>query len=150
MKTLLLLFALAISAFAENANVTLSWPANPEPDVSEYRLYVGTAKGVYGAPVTVEGTSKTLALLKDTIHYAVVAAVNTSGIEGAKSPELAFQVFKPGEGKAPSAPVGIKKSTALQAVIERSEDLKAWAVVHTQSMDETATAVFYRLSLVLR
>ena len=38
---------LAAQTFADTGSVTLAWNANSEPDVSGYKLYWGTASGVY-------------------------------------------------------------------------------------------------------
>lgn len=148
MKPLFAFLCLAVSAFAqETVNVTLAWDANLEPDVSEYRLYVGTGSQTYGPAIPVSGTTKTIALPKDVMHFATVTAVNTSGLESPKSSELVFQVFRAGEGKVPSAPTNLRKPGPLQVSIEQSSDLQLWAEIHTQEILSHLPDTFYRLTL---
>lgn len=148
MKILLAFLLLAVAAIAqETVNVTLTWDANIEPDLAGYRLYVGTSSQTYGPAIIVDGTVKTIALPKDTLHYAVVKAVNTSGLESGPSNELAFQVFRAGEGKAPSAPTNLRKPGPLQVSIEQSSDLMLWASIHTQMVPTHTESMFYRLTL---
>lgn len=133
MKTLLFL-ALALTLRAQDVNVTLAWNANPEPDIAKYVLKIGTAAGAYPYVTDVSGITKTVALPKDTLHFAIVCAVNTSGLESPPSAVLVFQVFAPGQGKVPSQPVGLSKPAALQASLETSTDLIAWQVVATKDL----------------
>lgn len=148
MKALSILLALCLPAFAENVNITLAWDANPEPDVNGYRLYIGTEHGTYAQPIQVKGTQQAVSLPINTLHYAVVTAVNTSGLESTMSEELVFQVFKPGEGKAPSPPVNLRKVAGLSVSIEQSSDLRVWATLHSLLVPEpSAGNQFYRLVL---
>ena len=148
MKTFLILLFLTVSLTAqEMVNVTLAWDQNPEPDISHYRLYVGTSSGVYGPSIPVGETTKTLSLPKNVLHFAVVTAVNTSGLESPGSKELCFQVFTTGEGKAPSQPVGLKKTGSISISIEKSEDLQIWHPIHNQIEVVTNQNTFFRLAL---
>ncbi len=135
--TLAILLFLSVSAFAQTVNVTFTWDRNPEPDVYDYVLKIGTAPGVYTtiAPVTGD-IKKTVALPINTLHYVVVCAVNSSGLTSLPSNERAFQVFTPGNGKVPTPPVGIAKPPALQARLEMSTDLKSgiWQTVCTKTL----------------
>lgn len=145
MKAILLFLTLCASTLAENVNVTLAWDANPEPDMSEYRLYVGTAHEIYAQPIVVKATQQTVSLPAGTLHYAIVTAVNTSGMESLPSAELVFQVYREGEGKAPSAPVNMRKVAGL--TVEVSNDLRVWAVLHSQLLEATEPNQFFRLVL---
>lgn len=147
MRTILFFLFLTVNVLAqETVDVRLAWDPNPEPDVSGYRLYVGTAHGDYSPFVPVIGIAKTLSLPKDVLHFAVVTAVNTSGLESLPSTELAFQVFKPQEGNAPSAPVGLRKNGPLQVSLEQSSDLKVWQSLYTQTVQSTLQD-FFRVKL---
>lgn len=148
MKKLTLFLLILLSAFAraEDVSVTLAWDANPEPDLMEYRLYIGTAHELYAAPVIVRGaTQQTVLLPSGTLHYAVVTAVNTSGLESLPSAELVFQVYRAGEGKAPSAPVNLRKVAGL--TVETSQDLRVWSVLHSQLVEASELNQFFRLVL---
>jgi hypothetical protein len=147
MKTLLLLLLLSISARAEDVNVTIAWDKNPEPDIAYYNIRFGTQTGAYTRSVRADGSTVTIALPKDVMHFAVVHAVNTSGMESQPSIELAFQVYRPGEGKVPSAPVGLRKPVNLNASLEMSRDLKVWAVVFSQAYTGVDASAFWRVCL---
>jgi hypothetical protein len=99
----LLLLLLSVRAFAQDptANVTIAWDANPEPDILEYRLKIGTEPGVYGQIIKVTaGTQQAITVGKVGFYYAVVTAVNTSGLESLPSDELVFSAT----GKPPVKP----------------------------------------------
>lgn len=74
-------------------NCVLQWEANGESDVSFYRVYWGTASGVYGVPLAVPLSSNPftscarLGITAAGTYYFAVSAVDTSGNEGAKSSE---------------------------------------------------------------
>ena len=42
---------LALASPVGAATVTISWSPNPEPDVTNYNVYVRTQFGTYGAPI---------------------------------------------------------------------------------------------------
>jgi chitodextrinase len=78
----------------------ISWTA--VADTASYKIYYGTATGVYGTPVTVSGTSTTLSsLLDNTTYFVVISAVDASGNESVKSTEISA---KTKDTKAPSVP----------------------------------------------
>jgi hypothetical protein len=119
MKTLNLLIGfltLTVPAFAADVAVTLTWDPVPDADLQGYRLYVGTAHAVYGAPIPIPKVTETkiLNLPKDVMHYAVITSYNTSGLESPYSSELVFQVYAPGEGRFPSTPTGFRKLAAFK------------------------------------
>lgn len=148
MKSILfVLLAITFRSFGqETIDKLLLWDANPEPDLMEYRLYVGTNDTGYGPPIKVLTNSKVLFLPK-VMHWAKVTAVNTSGLESLPSNVLVFQVFTTGEGLAPSAPMGLRIGPLLSATIQRSDDLRLWSTLHTQPILSHSPQSFYRLVL---
>ena len=74
-------------------NATLAWDPNSEPDLAGYRLYYGTAPGVYDQVLEVTGASSVSApnLNECTTYYFVVTAVNSAGMESAPSTEVTYQ-----------------------------------------------------------
>jgi hypothetical protein len=72
------------------AQVALTWDPNTEPDLAGYKLYVGTASGVYTTTIDVGNmTTHTVAGLQPgATYYFVVTAYNTSGLESGFSNEV--------------------------------------------------------------
>lgn len=148
MRVFLPFFLLSISCLAQDVDRLLVWDANPEPDLMEYRLYVGTNDTDYGPPIKVLTNSKVLSLPK-VLHWAKVTAVNTSGLESLPSNVLIFQVFATGEEMAPSAPVGLRLGGPLQVSLEQSQDLKTWTPMFSQVV-QSFPQDFFRVKLEAR
>jgi hypothetical protein len=74
--------------------VTLEWDPNRETNLAGYRIYIGTASGVYGQPVEAGlATIGTIpGLLGGHTYYFAATAYNTSGAESAKSNEVMYTV----------------------------------------------------------
>jgi hypothetical protein len=72
--------------------VTLEWDPTTDPDLAEYKLYVGTATGVYGRWISVGlATSYPVSdLLGGHTYYFAATACNTAGAESAKSNEVVY------------------------------------------------------------
>ena len=71
-------------------SIDLSWSAATDNvGVTGYKLYRGTAPGVYGAPTALGNvtTYTDTTAVTGTRYYYAVAAVDAAGNEGAKSPE---------------------------------------------------------------
>jgi uncharacterized phosphosugar-binding protein len=77
-------------SFLWAGTATVSWKANSESDLKEYRVYEGTASRSYGTPVPVgKATSYTFANLTEGLtHYFAVTAVDTSDNESGFSAEV--------------------------------------------------------------
>ncbi len=87
------LFLLAGSGSLLAADVTLQWDANTETDLAGYKLYYGTAPGVYGTPIIVgKVTTYTLTAVQPGTYYFAVTAYNTSGAESGFSNEVTTTV----------------------------------------------------------
>ncbi len=73
--------------------VQLSWNANSETNLAGYRLYMGTASGTYGSPITLGlvTTTNVTTLVPGTTYYFALTAFNAAGQEGAKSAQLTYQ-----------------------------------------------------------
>lgn len=85
MKTTLLLLGLTLCAHA----VTLTWHANPEPDIARYNLYWGGASGHYTNCITTTQTNLSM-VLPTGVYYFVVTAQNTSNLESDPSNEVCW------------------------------------------------------------
>jgi hypothetical protein len=71
-------------------SATLQWAANIEPDLAGYRIYHGTAPGVYGV-VQAVGTTTTYQytnLEPSKTHYFTITAFDTAGNESLPSLEV--------------------------------------------------------------
>jgi hypothetical protein len=93
----LLAFALIlIISFPKDAQassgVTLAW--DPATDVAGYRLYCGTASGVYTQTLEVGNTTQTLVsnLVDGQTYFFAVTAYNSGGLESSPSNEVSYQL----------------------------------------------------------
>lgn len=79
---------------ADVVSINLGWNANPETNLSGYKLYMGTSSGVYGTPTTVGLVTSTAVpgLISGRTYYFALSAVNTSNQESAKTAEIAYLV----------------------------------------------------------
>lgn len=89
-KTILLTVLLvAFSAPAFGEDVTLVWDPNTEVDLAGYKVYYGTASGVYASPVTISvQTTYTIKNLSPGTYFFAVTAYNTAGRESGYSNEV--------------------------------------------------------------
>src|SRR5258708_4676998 len=73
-------------------SVSLAWDANTASDIVGYRLYTGTASGVYTQQIEVgNNTSTSVSNLVDgTTYFFAVTDYNTSGVESASSNEVSY------------------------------------------------------------
>ena len=72
--------------------VTLEWDRNSESNLAGYRMYVGTASGVYGTPIEagLNTTCTVTGLISGRTYYFAATAYNTSGVESGKSNVVAY------------------------------------------------------------
>ena len=72
-------------------SVSLAWDANTASDIVGYRLYTGTASGVYTQQIEVgNNTSTSVSNLVDgTTYFFAVTDYNTSGV-GGRRPQTPF------------------------------------------------------------
>jgi len=88
------IIAVAVAVIAGIAlaatSVDLAWDANTEPDLAGYKIYYGTASGVYGTPIDVGNvTAYTLTGLTEGVTYYLAAtAYDTDANESDFSQEL--------------------------------------------------------------
>jgi hypothetical protein len=77
---------------ASPAHVTLEWDPNTESDLAGYKMYVGSASGVYGAPIDVGlATTYTVTNLQSGhTYYFAVSAYNSARLESGKSNEVVY------------------------------------------------------------
>jgi fibronectin type III domain protein len=89
---LLLLASLGVTGAQGQSSVALAWDAVTGGSVAGYRVYQGTASGVYTQSILAGNvTQTTLANLIDgTQYYFAVTAYNAAGVESSYSAELAY------------------------------------------------------------
>jgi fibronectin type 3 domain-containing protein len=78
--------------------VTLTWAANGESDLAGYKIYVGTASGIYDFPVSAfvigKVTSYTVANLPiGQTYFFAMSAYDTDGNESSLSAEVSKSLF---------------------------------------------------------
>jgi hypothetical protein len=87
---LLGLLSLILLPMAHSAQLTLAWDPNTEADLAGYKIYYGTASGVYGSPINVGNvTTYTLTgLIQGQTYFITATACDTSNNESGYSNEL--------------------------------------------------------------
>jgi hypothetical protein len=94
-----MLFLLCAFASAPAADVSLIWDPSITPDVSGYKVYVGTSSGIYGAPITIGNqTSYTVTGLSNGTYYFVVTSFDLYGNESDFSNEVSATIGTPAVG----------------------------------------------------
>jgi len=86
---LVILLLLGYSMQAAAANVSLAWDASASSNIAGYKVYIGTASGVYDAPITIANqTTYTVTGLTAGKYYFAVTAFDNSGSESTYSNEV--------------------------------------------------------------
>ena len=90
------IFFIATGAYAALGSVDLGWAENPEQDVMGYKVYFGTASGVYGESDDVSQTTASISDLTVGVrYYFAVTAYDLSGLESDYSQEVSTIVPPP-------------------------------------------------------
>jgi len=87
--------AAVIVSVANSGQLRLAWDASVDPDLSGYKVYLGTSSGVYGAsPIDVGNltTCTITGLQPGTVYYVAVTGYNQSGAEGGFSNEVSSTI----------------------------------------------------------
>ena len=114
-KLFTILAILAIAGIAQAATVQVTWNPNTEPDLSGYKIYYGTASGVYGDPIdvgNVTGHVMEITPQHGATYYFALTAYDTSGNESGYSDEATC--FIP-DGVKPEKPTGLR--AIIQAIV---------------------------------
>ncbi|MEO8047269.1 MAG: hypothetical protein ABI684_08285 [Nitrospirota bacterium] len=79
-------------------NVRLAWRGNQEPDLAGYKLYIGTASGIYnfaGSPVSINNSTNSSAfnLPKGQTYFFALSAFDTAGNESVLSAEISKSLY---------------------------------------------------------
>ena len=114
-KLFTILAILAIAGIAQAATVQVTWNPNTEPDLAGYKIYYGTASGVYGDPIdvgNVTGHVMEITPQHGATYYFALTAYDTSGNESGYSDEASC--FVP-DGRAPEKPTGLR--AIIKAVV---------------------------------
>jgi hypothetical protein len=90
---LVILILLGISLQAAAADVSLAWDASTSSNIAGYKVYIGTASGVYGTPITIANqTTYTVTGLTAGKYYFAVTAFDTGGAESTYSNEVSTTI----------------------------------------------------------
>ena len=83
------------STSSSGSTATLTWQPTTSTDLSGYKVYMGTASGVYNSPVTVGNvTSHTVSSLGvGSTYYFAVTSYDTSGNESGFSNEVSKSIY---------------------------------------------------------
>ena len=79
-------------------SAVLSWTLNSEADLAGYKIYVGTASGLYtypGSPIVVSptGSYTVTGLPSGQTYYFAISAFNSSGSESGLSSEVSKSIY---------------------------------------------------------
>ena len=79
-------------------NATLSWTLNSEPDLAGYKIYVGTAAGLYSYPgspfvVGLTGSYTVTGLPVGQTYFFAISAFDSSGNESGLSSEVSKSIY---------------------------------------------------------
>ena len=79
-------------------NVRLTWRGNQEPDLAGYKLYIGTASGIYnfsGSPFSIDNATSYIAsnLPKGQTYFFALSALDTAGNESVLSAEISKSLY---------------------------------------------------------
>jgi len=139
----------AMGALPVNPYVAvLGWDPSPDPAVSGYRVYYGTASGNYSSSILAGNmtTVTVTGLAAGVTYFFVVTAIDTNGVESAYSGEISFV---PGQ-----LAVGLSAAPNHQFVlavyglvshgyeIQATSDLKTWSVIGNALTDATGATTF--------
>jgi fibronectin type 3 domain-containing protein len=101
----IILLAISLSNGCFAADVPLQWDASVTPTVTGYKVYVGTASGVYGTPITIGNvTAYTVTGLANGTYYFSVTAFDATGVESVYSNEVTETI-----SVKPDPPTNLKK-----------------------------------------
>jgi hypothetical protein len=78
-----------------SGTATLTWDANSEANLAEYKVYMGTQSGVYGTPISVGNTTSYTVgnLTGGRTYYFSLTAVDSAGNESERSAEVSKPVY---------------------------------------------------------
>ena len=79
-------------------SATLSWTLNSEPDLAGYKVYVGTAAGLYAYPgspfvVGLTGSYTITGLPVGQTYFFAISAFDSSGGESGLSSEVSKSIY---------------------------------------------------------
>ena len=121
--------------------MTLAWDPNPESDLKEYRLHVGTSSRNYDIiiPVGLATTFKVVDLPRADYYFALTA-VNDAGLESAQSQEVTFSPAPAGgrlalQQATSSFQVTFNGTPESAYSIQASTNLLDWNTISTQLSD---------------
>jgi hypothetical protein len=141
---------IAIPMHAAGESLTVAWNANPEPDIISYRIYIGTESGQYSLyDETASGVELTVgSLQRGSTYYMAVSAVNSAGLEGPLSDELAVVIDTPPLPSGTRIATSVSNGQSLQwnfpltdlgsspeFIVYQSPDLVNWTIAEVVTAD---------------
>ncbi len=146
------LFTMPVAFCAQNSMI-LAWDANPESDISGYRVHLGTTSGEYSIVQDVGNrTSFDLSELSPVgTYYCAVQAYNSSGLMSELSVEISFThyrttglfnswVSQTGLSEVGSAPEAIPFSDGVPNLLKYAFNMDGERADRTVMAKETGTA----------
>ncbi|TBL78145.1 S-layer homology domain-containing protein [Paenibacillus thalictri] len=138
-----------LAAQPGNQQVTLTWSANSESDITGYNVYrVGAAQ-----PATVSGITYTVnGLTNDTQYQFRITAVNADGYESADSSIVQATPTAVVDTVAPAAPSGVSAASSSGTVTvswapNTEPDMGGYKVYADGTLSQTVSASTYSAAL---
>ncbi len=133
---------------AASYNMNLAWDVHPDPAVTGYTVYYGTASRAYTANIAVGNLTQTTipGLAEGVTYFFTLTAINTSGLESAFSNEVSFLPGNHATSLSTTATgemaLTVRGLIGQQYDIEASQDLKIWNVISTVTMADGGSLEF--------
>lgn len=150
-NVLFVILFLLFPALIFGAGIQVSWDPNTESDLAGYKIYFGTASGVYGAPIDVGNNTTYIfnnATEKNT-YYIVLTAYDTSGNESAYSVESSILIPTeyPPVPAAPTLALNVNTVNVSWASVEGAASYKVYygtvSGTYTGSLTSTGTTASF-------
>ena len=140
----------ALSVTLPGYSVALAWNGSPSPEVTGYRIYLGTASGVYSSSVAV-GNVTTLTipgLASGVTYFLAITAHDANGQESDFSNEIiyttptGFPIVQIGVTANQQAVVTIGGLIGHRYDIEATQDFTIWTVIGTVTLGASGSVNF--------
>ena len=131
---------LPISSFAVG-NLSLAWDPSPDGSVVSYKVYYGTASGVYNNSIATSGTTMTVSnLVEGVTYYFAATSLDGDGLESDFSSEVSGAIIVPNLAPTLNALSNISVNEDASAQIVNLSGISSGSASESQTLTVTATS----------